>query len=118
MQEVEAVCSRVVIINKGKLVADGSIPEIKQGALVQAQRVVVQFDLPVTENQLEALEGVTSARLDGDRWEITSGSTADIRPEIFRFAVENNLTLLTLLQKQENLEGIFHQLTRGKDIII
>lgn len=117
MQEVEAVCSRVVIINKGMLVADGSIPEIKQGALAQAQRVVVQFDLPVNENQLEALEGVSSARFDGHSWELISGSTTDLRPAIFRFAVDNNLTLLTLLQKQENLEGIFHQLTRGKDAI-
>jgi ABC-2 type transport system ATP-binding protein len=52
---------------------------------------------------------------EGENWEIESGGEVDLRPEIFRFAVENSLTLLNLVQKQQNLESIFHQLTRGND---
>ncbi len=115
MQEVEAVCSRVVIINKGKLVADGSISSIKRGMLTRNQHVVAAFDKGVPKEKLLALEGVQSASFDGEKWEIESESNEDLRPVIFRFAVENDLTLLTLLQKQQNLEGIFHQLTRGSD---
>lgn len=113
MQEVEAVCNRVVIINKGKIVADGSISEIKNFRLHRNQTVIAAFDRPVEKQKLLSLEGITKAEFNGESWEIESGGDADIRPEIFRFAVENNLTLFTLYQKQQNLESIFHQLTRG-----
>ncbi len=115
MQEVEAVCSRVVIINKGKLVADGSISEIKSGMLLQNQRILAAFDQPVKAEKLLALPGVLSASFNGESWEIESDQNIDLRPAVFQFAVENGLTLLTLLQKQQNLEGIFHLLTRGND---
>jgi ABC-2 type transport system ATP-binding protein len=115
MQEVEAVCNRVVIINKGKIVADGSISEVKNGQLQQNQTVIAAFDKPVEKEKLLSLQTVKSAVFDGENWEIAADGEADIRFEIFRFAVENNLTLLTLIQKQQNLESIFHQLTRGND---
>lgn len=113
MQEVEAVCNRVVIINKGKIVADGGISEIKNGRLQSRQTVLAAFDKPVEKQKLLALPAVKSASFDGENWEIESDRNEDVRPEIFRFAVENNLTLLTLVQKQQNLESVFHQLTRG-----
>jgi ABC-2 type transport system ATP-binding protein len=112
---VEAVCNRVVIINKGKIVADGSISEVKNGQLQQNQTVIAAFDKPVEKEKLLSLQTVKSAVFDGENWEIAADGEADIRFEIFRFAVENNLTLLTLIQKQQNLESIFHQLTRGND---
>jgi ABC-2 type transport system ATP-binding protein len=112
---VEAVCNRVVIINKGKIVADGSISEVKNGQLQQNQTVIAAFDKPVEKEKLLSLQTVKSAVSDGENWEIAADGEADIRFEIFRFAVENNLTLLTLIQKQQNLESIFHQLTRGND---
>jgi ABC-2 type transport system ATP-binding protein len=115
MQEVEAVCNRVVIINKGKIVADGGITEVKRGKLHRNQTVVVSFDKPVEKERLLSLSAVKNVVFDGENWEIESVGKSDIRPEIFRFAVENNLTLLALAQKQQNLESIFHQLTRGND---
>jgi ABC-2 type transport system ATP-binding protein len=115
MQEVEAVCNRVVIIHKGKIVADGGIAEVKKGQLQRNQTVIVCFDKPVEKEKLLALVGVKSAVFDGENWEVESIGDSDIRPVIFRFAVENHLTLLTLVQKQQNLENIFHQLTRGND---
>lgn len=115
MQEVEAVCNRVVIINKGKIVADGSISEVKSGQLQKNQTVIAAFEKPVEKQKLLALKGIKNAAFDGESWVIESNGDLDIRPEIFRFAVENNLTLLTLVQKEQKLESIFHQLTRGND---
>ncbi|MFW5823230.1 MAG: ATP-binding cassette domain-containing protein, partial [Tangfeifania sp.] len=96
MQEVEAVCNRVLIINKGKIVADGSISEIKSGKLQNSQQVVAGFAEQVSAQQLLSLKEVKSAVPDGNNWLIESDGSTDIRPIIFRFAVENNFTLLTL----------------------
>jgi ABC-2 type transport system ATP-binding protein len=112
MQEVEAVCNRVLIINKGKIVADGGISEIKSGEMQNSQQVIAGFAEPVASEQLLAVKEIKSAVQDGKDWLIESDGTTDIRPLIFRFAVENHLTLLTLQEKQQNLESIFHQLTR------
>lgn len=112
MQEVEAVCRRVVIINKGRIVADGGINEIRSGKLNRNQFVVAEFSAPIKLEKLLTVEGVKSAVLNGNNWEIESAGENDIRPAIFQFAVENNLTLLTLVEKQQNLEGVFHELTQ------
>lgn len=112
MQEVEAVCSRVIIINKGKIVADGGINEIKSGKLNRNQVVIAEFSAPVKLEKLLAVKVVKNAVLNRNLWEIESNGIQDIRPAIFQFAVENNLTLLTLQEKQQNLENVFHQLTQ------
>jgi ABC-2 type transport system ATP-binding protein len=112
MQEVEAVCSRVIIINKGIIVADGGINEIKSGKINRNQIVIAEFSAPVKLEKLIAVEGVKNAILNRNFWEIESNGVQDIRPAVFKFAVENNLTLLTLHEKQQNLENVFHQLTQ------
>ncbi len=112
MQEVEAVCNRVVIINKGKVAADGSIAEIKNGLLQNSQVVLAGFREKIPQEALLALRGVTNAFPAGGEWIVESDGQSDIRPEIFRFAVKKGLTLLTLQEKQQNLESIFQQLTR------
>lgn len=115
MQEVEAVCNRVIIINRGKIVADGGIAEVKSGSLSQKQVVVAEFKEAVYEAQLMRLNGVNHVSKSGNLWEIEAVSSEDIRPAIYAFAVENKLTLLTLLQKQQNLENVFHQLTQQQN---
>ncbi|HSO86123.1 MAG TPA: gliding motility-associated ABC transporter ATP-binding subunit GldA [Draconibacterium sp.] len=112
MQEVEAVCNRIIIINKGKIVADGGINEIKSGKLKRNQVVIAEFSAPVKLEKLLTVEGVKSVGFERNLWEIESAGVHDIRPAIFKFAVENNLTLLTLHEKQQNLENVFHQLTQ------
>ena len=112
MQEVEAICGRVIIINKGKIVADGGIAEIKNGKIKRNQVVIAEFSGHVTSEKLMDVEGVKNVVLNGNTWEIESAADKDIRPNIFQFAVRNNLTLLTLNEKQQNLESIFHQLTQ------
>lgn len=112
MQEVEAVCSRVIIIKKGKIVADDSIEQVKKAAVQSTQLVFVGFDKSVEERELMGISGVGSAKAAGSLWELEAESSADIRPAIFRFAVENGLVLLTMQEKQQNLEGIFQELTQ------
>ena len=112
MQEVEAVCNRVIIIHKGRIVADGDLSSVKSGGLLRSQIVCAEFDKSVTEKNLLALEGVAGAIKSGNTWLLESEQGWDIRPAIFRFAVNNNLVLLTMHEKQQNLENVFHELTK------
>jgi len=114
MQEVEAVCNRVIIINKGKIVADGDISEVRSSGFQSRQTVVVaEFLQNVEKDQLLAIEGIRNVSQHGKSWELEAETDSDIRPAIFDFAVTNQLTLLTLQQKQQNLESVFHQLTQN-----
>ena len=115
MQEIEAICSRVLIINKGKIVADGGITEIRAANLNRNQIVIAEFNKPVKPEQLIFIEGVKNVTQKEKHWVIESISEKDIRPAIFQFAVKNQLILLTLKEKQQNLENIFHQLTQNND---
>lgn len=112
MQEVEAVCNRIIIINHGKIVADGSLHEIKSKQYQQRQIVWAEFNKEVAQEQLLQVPGVNFAEKDNRIWKIEAGTPEDIRPAIFNFAVENNLILLTLQEEQEDLESVFHQLTQ------
>lgn len=112
MQEVEAVCNRIIIINKGKIVADGGIAEVKSGSFNKKQIIFVEFNLPVNQDQIMKIDGVASTIFKDNIWEIESGIEQDIRPVIFQFAIRNNLTLLTLSEKQQNLENVFQELTQ------
>ncbi len=112
MQEVEAVCNRVIIINRGIIVADGGIAEVKAGKFRQNQVVFAEFVQKVEKEKLLKIKGVKNVSHAKKLWEIETETDEDIRPVIFKFAVENNLTLLTLQEKQKNLEGVFQELTR------
>jgi ABC-2 type transport system ATP-binding protein len=111
MQEVDAICNRAVIINKGKIVADGSISDLKNGKFQVNQTVLAGFGKIVDPSCLLSIRGVNKVVPRGENYEIESDGSVDIRSEIFHFAVENNLTILTLIEKQQNLENIFQQLT-------
>ena len=112
MQEVEAVCNRVVIIKKGQIVADGDITQVKGESLKHNQIIITEFNTIVSEKQLLSIDGVKNISRNGSLWEIESKFDQDIRPAIFQFAVNNNLTLLTLQEKQKNLENVFQELTQ------
>ena len=112
MQEVQALCDRVLIINKGKLVADDPIENLQQ--LVKGESVVtVEFQQSVTASKLEQIEGVISVAATGqNQWKITAKAKEDIRPEIFRFAVKENLILLGMSKDVFSVEDVFQQLTK------
>lgn len=112
MQEVEAVCNRVIIINKGKIVANGGIAEVKSGNFSSRQIVLAEFVQKVEKQALLDVDGIRDAVQNGNVWELEGDKNKDIRPLVFEFAVKNELTLLTLQEKQQNLESVFHQLTQ------
>ena len=113
MQEVEAICSRVIIINKGILVADGSIDQLKIGQFVQKQTVLVEFDKAPDLEALRKIPGLLKIeQISPNTFVAESGGNTDLRPAIFRFAVNNQLILLTLKEQQQSLENVFQELTR------
>jgi len=113
MQEVEAICDRIIIINKGKIVADDSIDSIYSHTQDQLITVIVEFDKTPDQKQLENIELVDKvAKLDDKNWLIQSTSTEDIRPKIFNFAVQSDLAVLSMQKKEKSLEEVFQELTK------
>ena len=101
MQEVEAMCDRVIIINKGEIVADKYLAEMRQG---QEQVVVVEFDYRVEDTFLLKLPNVSSVKNTHDFiYEITFSTTEDMRSHVFDFAHDNELKILQLNQKNESV---------------
>jgi len=110
--EVEAVCDRAVIINKGKLVADSPIEALKQQFSGQ-NLVTVEFSQSVNEKQLLGISHIQSVKKLGERrWQLVSDVKNDVRADVFAFAVSNQLTLLELHKEVFSVEDIFQQLTR------
>ena len=111
MQEVQAVCDRVIIINKGKLVADDK-PENLQNLLSNEILIEVEFENSVNENELNKIQHVHSIEKISDKNFILHGKDSmQLRKDIFAFAVSKNNPLLTLKQENKSLEDIFQQLT-------
>lgn len=113
MQEVEAICSRVIIVNKGKIVADDSTNLLRQKSRA-GNIIIVEFASQVSKSELQKIRGVASVEnVTGNTWKIASSQEADIRSDIFRFAVEKNISVLSLQKSGQNIEEIFRELTRS-----
>ncbi|MCB0704872.1 MAG: gliding motility-associated ABC transporter ATP-binding subunit GldA [Saprospiraceae bacterium] len=113
MQEVQALCDRVLIINQGKLVADDPIERLQE-RMSGRSLVTVEFSLPVNKQELEAIKGVDGVKsLGKNRWELTASSKTDIREAIFQFAVSNKKPLLELHKEQLSVENVFQHLTQS-----
>lgn len=109
MQEVEAICDRVIIIHKGHVVADKKMSELQDD---KQQTVIVEFDYRVEEVALSRLEKVASVKNIKDFiYEITFSTQDDMRAKVFDFAHDNELKILQLNQKNVSLEGLFTELT-------
>ena len=112
MQEVQAVADRVIIINKGKIVADDSTEKL-QSRLGNEIVVTAEFKQSVEIAALKDIKGVKSLeKLKDGKWNFVAESNRDIREDIFNFAKEKNLTLLHLNKEEYSLEEVFKQLTR------
>ncbi|MBD80573.1 MAG: gliding motility-associated ABC transporter ATP-binding subunit GldA [Crocinitomicaceae bacterium] len=111
MQEVEAICDRVVIISQGKIVANDTSRNISESQ--EEQHVTrVEFDQSVEEDLLRKVSGVLEIRsMGGNEWMIVS--KADIRNDLFQFSVKNNLGILTLQKEEKSLEEAFKSLTKN-----
>jgi ABC-2 type transport system ATP-binding protein len=113
MQEVEAICDRIIIINKGEIVADDSIESIHTHSKDQLITVIVEFDKEPELKQLEKIELVHKvAKIDEKNWLFQSSSTEDIRQNIFNFAVKSGLAVLSMQKKEKSLEEVFQELTQ------
>ncbi len=109
MQEVEAMCDRVIIINKGEIVADKKLKELREG---KDQIVIVEFDFRVEDAFLKKLPKVKSVVNTHDFvYEITFATQEDMRSYVFDFAHDNQLKILQLNQKNASLESLFRELT-------
>ena len=109
MKEVEAVCDRVLIINEGTLVADKKLSDLREE---NEQIIEVEFDYRVEEAFLERLPNVTKVvNTGGFVYEITFGTSKDMRSVVFDFAHDNKLKTLQLSRKNKNLEVLFTELT-------
>lgn len=109
MQEVEAMCDRVIIINKGEIVANKKMKELREG---QAQIVIVEFDYRVEDAFLQKLPHVESVKNTHDFvYEITFSTQEDMRSHVFDFAHDNELKILQLNQKNASLESMFRDFT-------
>jgi ABC-2 type transport system ATP-binding protein len=114
MQEVEAICSRAIIIHKGNIVADSSTAELRSITQGNGYQLVVEFSGNISKSSLESIAGVNEVQADGaNMWIITTGTEMDIRREIADLAQRNGYTILTMTRKEQKLEDIFKELTIG-----
>jgi len=112
MQEVEAICNRVVIIDRGKIVADDSTKNLSS-IIGHGLRFKVEFKETINKAKLAHMDFVHSIEQQDDNiWIITSKNNEDIREDIFKFAVDNNYKVLSLSQMESSMEDIFHKLTK------
>ena len=109
LKEVEAVCDRVLIINKGKIVADVKLEDLRES---EDQIIEVEFDYRVEEVLLQKMPHVKSVKnLQGFVYEIVFDTDKDMRPAVFDFAHDNELKTLQLSRKNKNLESLFLEVT-------
>lgn len=111
MQEVQALCDRVVIINKGVIVGDGNIHMLSQN-LSKAYRVDVTFSRTVNENTLREILGYVSHEKTSTLNYTITGAENTLNEAIFDFAVSKNLKILEMTTQQESVEDIFQKLTQ------
>ena len=111
MQEVQAICDRVLIINKGKIVADDPIENLQQR--ISGETVVtVEFLQKVEKQYLEKIPKVKKViALGNNRWQISTHSKVVIRQAIFELAVRRNWVLLEMKKEEFSVEDIFQKLT-------
>ena len=111
MQEVEAMCNRVIIINKGELVADDSIQNLHKQH--HNDRVVIlRFKNPVETNTLMAISGIDKVeQLPDNRIKVVSTQSVDLQEALFKYAVDNQNIILEQREEEQSLEHIFRSLT-------
>jgi ABC-2 type transport system ATP-binding protein len=112
LQEVEAICNRVIIINKGEIVADSPTNQLSNRDTESFQTILVEFNESISQEKLEHIRGAEKVRnLKEKTWLIQSHISQDIRPAIFIFAVENKLIVLSIYRQEKKLEDVFRELT-------
>lgn len=110
LQEVEAVCDRVIILHKGKIVANQTLAQLQKEI---EQIIEVEFDIKVEQQTLEQISGITSVKNVFDTtWQLHFTHQEDMRSAVFDFAQLNGLKILNLTKKNKSLEHLFKELTK------
>lgn len=126
MQEVEAICGRAIIIHKGKIVADDSTKNL-HSIIISKPLIRVEFASAVNKEIIQSLVGVKDLLVPGNEsekqvkgksisscvWLIESEAGTDIRADVFKFAVDKGLTVLSLQKEEQKLEEVFQELTKN-----
>jgi ABC-2 type transport system ATP-binding protein len=113
LQEVEALCDRVVIINKGRLVADSTLSALRQAGNQGNATIRVAFRESLDAAKLEALKHVDKVgRMGEHEWELQTSAPDEVKKQLLELALQNNWNILTLQSENQSLEAIFRSLTK------
>jgi ABC-2 type transport system ATP-binding protein len=116
MQEVQALCDRVIVIHQGQIVADNRLDNILKAGNSK-ETLVAEFSHDVSIEALESVPGVEQVTQQGKGlYRILAKTGTDVRPEIFRMAADRNLSLIGLRQEENSLEAIFRALTQANSV--
>ncbi len=112
MQEVEAICSRAIIINNGIIVADDQTSNLSHLNL-NKNILTIEFDKPFEKELILKIKGVKQLKkMNDNTWQIETAGDIDIRQDIFKFAVEHSISVLTMHKEEVKLEKVFQELTK------
>jgi ABC-2 type transport system ATP-binding protein len=112
LQEVEAICRRVIIISKGQIMANDLTSKISNCLITDTHTIIVEFRDEPSDDIFKELQNVERVRkLKTCTWLIQSTGDSDIRGDLFRLAVKNDLVILSLHRKDKKLEDVFRELT-------
>ena len=115
MQEVQAICHQMAILDHGVLVANGSPEQIEKTIGNCRRQIEVEFNLPVDEKMLLQIANIVAVeKTAANTYVLESDADADIRQDVFNFAVQHGLAVLAMQLKQKSMEDVFHELTKSK----
>lgn len=112
LQEVEAICDRVIIINKGTLVADDKLSNLRKTSSV-ANLIRVSFREDIDQQLLNNLPAAKAvAKLDANNWQLTTDDSDQLRKQIIELSLQHNLNIVSLQSENQSLEDVFRTLTQ------
>jgi ABC-2 type transport system ATP-binding protein len=112
LQEVEAICDRVIIINKGELVADDKLSNLRQQSS-SSNVVKVSFKEILEKELLEKLSATKSVnKTDANNWQLATDNPEQLRKQILELSLQHNLNIVSLQSESQSLEDVFRSLTQ------
>jgi len=115
MQEVQAMCNKVIIINRGRIVAN-DVPEKLRISEMETNKIIVEFKEEIDTKEVTKIKGVIKVdQLRQFEYRITAEKDIDVRPALFKFATEQGMTLIRLNQLDNSMEEVFRQLTKNSN---
>jgi len=112
MQEAEAICDRIIIINSGKIIADDTAAGIKTISSPDLHPILVEFLQKVDQEQLKTIKGIKEVKPVTDFKYLIYSDNTDLRAAVFEFAVKNGLSILTMAKQESSLENVFLEIVK------